>query len=134
MRVYCITISSCFWARRKQIIEQNSEDREKPQGDENGGRHDCQTSDVVSSRESETLVMAMIIDKVISDRVVELNSTTVDSRTDEAEVGGVSDLNASKWKCTHLENSDGHTSFFGIRQRIPFTRPTIITAKRLRNK
>ena len=69
-----------------------------PQGDKNGGRHDCQTSDVASSRESETLVTAVIIDEVISDRVVELNPTTVDSRTDEAEVSGVSDLNASKWK------------------------------------
>ena len=69
-----------------------------PQGDKNGGRHDCQTSDVASSRESETLVTAVIINEVISDRVVELNPTTVDSRTDEAEVSGVSDLNASKWK------------------------------------
>ena len=49
-----------------------------PQGDENGGRRDCQTSDVASSHESEALVMAVIIHEVISDHVVELNPTTVD--------------------------------------------------------
>jgi hypothetical protein len=47
-----------------------------PQGEENGGRHDCQTSNVVSSCESETLITAMIIDEVISDRVVELRLST----------------------------------------------------------
>jgi hypothetical protein len=66
-------------------------------GDERGGRQDCQSSDVASSHESEALVTAVIIQEVISDRVVELNPTTVDSRTDQAAVGVVSDLNASKW-------------------------------------
>ena len=64
----------------------------------------------------------MIIDEVISDRVVELNPTTVDSRTDEAEVGGVSDLNASKWKSyspwklrwTHLFLRDQTTDPFHL--------------------
>ena len=69
-----------------------------PQGDKNGGRHDCQTSDMASSHESEALVTAVIIHGVISDHVVELNPTTVDSRIDEAEAGVVSDLNVSKWK------------------------------------
>jgi hypothetical protein len=69
-----------------------------PQGDERGGRQNCQSSDVASSHESETLVTAMIIEEVILDRVVELNPTTMDSRTDQAAVGVVSDLNVSKWK------------------------------------
>jgi hypothetical protein len=71
-----------------------------PQGDENGGQHDCQTSDVASSDESEALITAVIsIDKVISDwHVVELNPTTVDSRTGEAETGVVRDLSVCKWK------------------------------------
>lgn len=59
-----------------------------PRSDENGGRHDCQTSDMT----------AVISHEVISDRVpvaapvVELNLTTVDSSNDEA-VSVVSDLN-----------------------------------------
>jgi len=36
--------------------------------------------------------------EVISDRVIELNPTTVDSRTDQEVVGVVSDWNASKWR------------------------------------
>ena len=61
------------------------------QGDENGGQHDCQTSDVAISQESEALVTAAIIhgNEMISNRVVELNPTTADFRTDEAEVGAV---------------------------------------------
>ena len=69
-----------------------------PRGDENGGRHDFQRSNVASSHESEALVTAVIIQEVISDRVAELDLTTVDSRTDQAAVGVVSDLNVSKWK------------------------------------
>ena len=49
----------------------------------------------------------MIIQEVISDRVVELNPTTVDYRTDQAVlvVNVVVDWSASKWK-SHLENLD----------------------------
>jgi hypothetical protein len=36
--------------------------------------------------------------EVISDHMVELNPTTMDSRTDEAAASVVSDLNVSKWK------------------------------------
>ena len=39
------------------------------------------------SYESEALITAVIIHEVISDHMVELNPTTVDSRTDEAEAG-----------------------------------------------
>ena len=46
----------------------------------------------------EVLVTLVIIQEVISDLVVELNLTTVNSRTDQAVVSVVSDLNASKWK------------------------------------
>jgi len=54
---------------------------------------------VASLDESEALVTAVIsIDEVISDHMVELNPTTVDCRTDEAETGAVSDLNVCKWK------------------------------------
>ena len=69
-----------------------------PQGDKNGGQCDCQTSNTASSHKSEALITAVIIHEVISDHMVEFNLTTVDSRTDEAEAGVVSDLNVSKWK------------------------------------
>lgn len=69
-----------------------------PQGDERGGQQNCQSSDVASSHESEGPVTAVIIQEVISDRVVEFNPATVDSSTDQAAVSVVSDLNLSKWK------------------------------------
>ena len=53
---------------------------------------------MASSHESEGPVTAVIIQEVISDRVVELNPATVDSSTDQAAVSVVSDLNLSKWK------------------------------------
>ena len=71
---------------------------------------------MASSHESEGPVTAVIIQEVISDCVVELNPATMDSSTDQAEVSVVSDVNGSH---THLENLDGHTSSFGIRQWIP---------------
>ena len=59
----------------------------------------CQRSDVVASlHESEALVTAVIVQEVISDRVVKLNPTTMDSRTDQAAVDMINDLNVSKWK------------------------------------
>jgi hypothetical protein len=62
--------------------------------------HEDQSSDVASSHESEALITAVIIEdsEMILDCVVELNPTTVDSRSDQAAVGVVSDLNVSKWK------------------------------------
>ena len=50
--------------------------------------------------ESEALVTAVIIQEVISARVVEFDPTTVDSRTDQAVlvVSVVVDWSASKWK------------------------------------
>jgi len=83
-------------ARREECGEQALE---APQGDERGRRQNCQSSDVASSHESEALLTAVFIwQEVTSDRVVELYPTTVDSRTTQAVVGGVSDWNASKWK------------------------------------
>ena len=72
----------------------------------------------------------MKIYKVNLNHVVELNLTTVDSRTDEAEAGVVSDSNV----ILTLKTQMGYTSFFGIRQQIPFSQLTIITAKHLRNR
>jgi hypothetical protein len=82
-------------ARGEECGEQASE---APQGDGRSGRQNCQSSDVASSHESEALVTAVFIQEVISDRVVELNPKTVDSRTTQAIVGGVSNWNVSKWK------------------------------------
>ena len=72
----------------------------------------------------------MKIHEVNLNHVVELNLTTVDSETDEAEAGVVSDLNV----ILTLKTQMGYTSFFRIRQQIPFSQLTIITAKHLRNK
>jgi hypothetical protein len=69
-----------------------------PQGDGCCGQQNCQSSDMASSHESEALITSVIIQEVISDLVVELNPTTVNSRTDQAVVSVVSDLNVSKWK------------------------------------
>ena len=70
-----------------------------PRGDENGGQHDCQTSNMASTHEFEALVTAVITHELISDCVpVNHDPTTVDSRTDEAAVGVVINLNVNKWK------------------------------------
>ena len=88
----------------KGALEEESGEQalDVPQGDENGGRHDCQTSNITSTHEFEALVTAVITHELISDcvPVVELNCdpTTVDSRTDEAAVGVVINLNVNKWK------------------------------------
>ena len=86
-------------------------------GDECGGLQDFQSSNIASSHESEALVTVVITQEVISDRVVELNLTTVDSRTDQAAVGVVSNLNASKWM-PYSPSIDDCASSFRIRQRI----------------
>ena len=46
--------------------------------------------------ESEALITVVIVQEVISDCMVELNPTTMDSRTDQAAVNMISDLNVSK--------------------------------------
>ena len=90
-------------ARREECGEQALE---APQGDERGRRQNCQSSDVASSHESEALLTAVFIwQEVTSDRVVELYLTTVDSRTTQAVVGGVSDWNVSKWKSSWILRS-----------------------------
>ena len=48
---------------------------------------------MASSHESEAHITAVIIQEVISDCVVELNPTTVDSRIDQAAASVISDLN-----------------------------------------
>jgi len=84
--------------REGGLGEESGEQALDEQGDEHGGQQNCQSSDVASSHESEALVTAVIVQEGILDRIVELNSTTVDSRTDQAAVSVVSNLNVSKWK------------------------------------
>ena len=58
----CKLKKNCLWSRQALDI---------PQGDECGGQQNCQSSDMASSHKSKGPVMAVIIQEVISDCVVE---------------------------------------------------------------
>ena len=53
---------------------------------------------MASLHESKALITVVIVQEVILDCVIELNPTTMDSRTDQAAVDMINDLNVSKWK------------------------------------